>query len=95
MKRLILQPLVCFGVVVFFSKRWQSALIQIFPEKKILPPLLSGFELATFRSRARRSNQQAIPASAKTLRTALFFFVVVVVVLVYLTDTLEFQQEES
>ena len=31
-------------------------------EKKIVPPLLPGFELATFRSRVRRSNQQAIPA---------------------------------
>ena len=31
-------------------------------EKKILPPLLPGFELATFRSRVRRSNQQAIAA---------------------------------
>ena len=31
-------------------------------EKKILPPLLPGLELATFRSRARRSNQQVIPA---------------------------------
>ena len=31
-------------------------------EKEILPPLLPGFELATFRSRVRRSNQQAIPA---------------------------------
>ena len=31
-------------------------------EKKIFPPLLPGFELATFRSRVRRSNQQAIPA---------------------------------
>ena len=31
-------------------------------EKKILPPLLLGFELETFRSRSRRSNQQAIPA---------------------------------
>ena len=31
-------------------------------EKKILPPLLPGFELTTFRSRVRRSNQQAIPA---------------------------------
>ena len=31
-------------------------------EKKILPPLLAGFELATFRSRVRRSNQQAVPA---------------------------------
>ena len=31
-------------------------------EKKIIPPLLPGFELATFRSRVRRSNQQAIPA---------------------------------
>ena len=31
-------------------------------EKKSLPPFLPGFELATFRSGARRSNQQAIPA---------------------------------
>ena len=31
-------------------------------EEKILPPLWPGFELATFRSRVRRSNQQAIPA---------------------------------
>ena len=30
-------------------------------EKKIPPPLLPGFELATFRSRVRHSNQQAIP----------------------------------
>ena len=30
--------------------------------KKILPPLLPGSELATFRSRVRHSNQQAIPA---------------------------------
>ena len=29
-------------------------------EKKIRPPLLPGFELATFRSRVRHSNQQAI-----------------------------------
>ena len=29
-------------------------------EKKILQPLLLGFELAAFRSRVRRSNQQAI-----------------------------------
>ena len=32
-------------------------------EKKILPPLLPGFELFAFRSRVRRSNQQVIPAS--------------------------------
>ena len=31
-------------------------------EKKILPPLLQGFEPATFRSRVRRSNYWAIPA---------------------------------
>ena len=31
-------------------------------EEKILPPLLPGFELATFRSRVRRSYLQAIPA---------------------------------
>ena len=31
-------------------------------EKKILPPLLPEFELATFRSRVQRSNQQAITA---------------------------------
>ena len=30
-------------------------------EKKILPPLLQGFEPATFRSRVRRSNHWAIP----------------------------------
>ena len=30
-------------------------------EKKIFPPPLPGFELATFRSRVRFSNQQAIP----------------------------------
>ena len=30
--------------------------------KKILPPLLPGFESATFQSRVRRSNQQAVPA---------------------------------
>ena len=30
-------------------------------EKKILPPLLPDFELATFRSRGRRSYQHAIP----------------------------------
>ena len=31
-------------------------------EKKILPPLLQGFEPATFQSRVRRSNHWAIPA---------------------------------
>ena len=31
-------------------------------EKKLLPPLLPGFELATFRSRVRSSYQRAIPA---------------------------------
>ena len=31
-------------------------------EKKILPPLLPGFELATFRSRVRHSSKQATPA---------------------------------
>ena len=33
-----------------------------FLKKKIILPLVPGFELATFRSRARCSNQQAIPA---------------------------------
>ena len=40
-------------------------------EKKILPPLLPGFELATFRSRARRPNQQAIPAAYDTCHFSL------------------------
>ena len=35
-------------------------------EKKLLPPILPGFELAPFRSQVRRSYQQAIP----TPRTA-------------------------
>ena len=34
-------------------------------EKKILPPLLPVLELTTFRSRVRRSNQQATPAVKK------------------------------
>ena len=37
-------------------------------EKKILSPLLPGFELATFRSRVRCSNQQAIPAPTNSLQ---------------------------
>ena len=44
-------------------------------EKKILLPLLPGFELATFRSLIRRSNQQAIPApSAEILQCEAFRF---------------------
>ena len=38
-------------------------------EKKILPPLLPGFELATFWSRVWRSHRQAIPAT-QHIRTA-------------------------
>ena len=41
----------------------KSQSTKLTPEKKILPPLLPGFELATFRSRAQRSNQQAISAA--------------------------------
>ena len=37
-------------------------------EKKILPPLLQGFEPATFQSRVRRSNHWAIPAPWTGLR---------------------------
>ena len=36
-------------------------------EKKIFPPILPGFELATFRSRVRHYNQQAIPARCACL----------------------------
>ena len=35
---------------------------KLTPEKKILPRLLPKFELATFRSRVRRFDQQAVPA---------------------------------
>ena len=38
-------------------------------EKKILPPLLRGFELATFQSRVRRSNHWAISAPPLTYST--------------------------
>ena len=38
-------------------------------EKKILPPLLQGFEPATFRSRVRRSNHWAVPAPGFVRRT--------------------------
>ena len=44
----------------------KSQHIKLTLEKKILPPLLPGFELATFRSRGRRSYQQAI--SVMTIR---------------------------
>ena len=47
-------------------------------EKKILLPLLPEFELATFRSRVRRSYQQTIPApvaEAEEKHAALFLFV--------------------
>ena len=40
----------------------KSQHIKLTLEKKILPPLLPGFELATFRSRVRDSYQPAIPA---------------------------------
>ena len=58
---------------------WNGHLIRVSTtkltlEKKILPPLLPGFELATFRSRVRHSYQQAtlaplleIPASVNEL----------------------------
>ena len=40
-------------------------------EKKILPPLLPGFELTTFRLRVLRANQQAIPAPGSITNEAL------------------------
>ena len=49
------------------TREWErtpnkSQHIKLTLEKKILPPILLGFELATFRSRGRRSYQQAIQA---------------------------------
>ena len=51
-------------------------------EKKILPPLLPGLELATFRSRVRRSYQQAMPeysfacfACCQVIYFAIFWFI--------------------
>ena len=40
----------------------KSQLSKLTLEKKILPPLLRGFELATFRSRIQNAYQQVIPA---------------------------------
>ena len=42
-------------------------------EKKILPPLLPVFELATCRSRVRRSNQQAIPVRRNDTQYHMFW----------------------
>ena len=39
-------------------------------KNKILPPLLRGFEPATFRSRVRRSNHWAIPADTRFMMAA-------------------------
>ena len=47
------------------NKRQHAKLIL---EKKILPPLLPGLELAAFRSRVRRSYHQAIPAPSDMLQ---------------------------
>ena len=46
----------------------KSQHIKLTLEKKILPPLLQGFEPATFRSLVRRSNHWAIPAIHTTQR---------------------------
>ena len=53
----------CGNTVVARTQN-KSQYTKLTLEKKILPPpVLPGFEPATFRSRVRRSNQQAIPAS--------------------------------
>ena len=44
----------------------ESQYTKLTLEKKILPPLLPRFERATFRSRVRRTNQQAIPAPSQS-----------------------------
>ena len=72
--RVQVQPATCtFGRMTGFSftchcdntgMEWtpnKSQHTKFTQEKKILPPLLPGFELITFRSRVRCSNQQAIP----------------------------------
>ena len=43
-------------------------------EKKILPQLLPGFKLATFRSRVRRSYKQVVPAPHGTECTCVYWF---------------------
>ena len=46
-----------------WNRYWnKSQLRKLTLEKKILPPLLRGFEPAIFQSRVRRSNHWAIPA---------------------------------
>ena len=57
---------------------------QLTLEKKILQPLLPGFELASFRSRDRRSNQQAIPAPHASLCPAGWPFVLLLYLLLFL-----------
>ena len=49
--------------------RNQSQHKKLTLEKKILPPLLQGFEPATFQSRVRRSNHWAIPLGVARRRT--------------------------
>ena len=49
--------------------------------KEILPPLLPGFELSTFRSRVQRSNQQAIPAPGQRYSQYYYYYQEVVLVL--------------
>ena len=49
----------------------KSQHIKLILVKKILPPLLPGFELANFRSRVRRSYHQAIPPLCTSVRAAI------------------------
>ena len=49
------------GYTVVERTPYESQHTKLTLEKKILPPLLPGFEPAAFRSRDRRSYQQAIP----------------------------------
>ena len=51
-----------WGLLRATSVRNKSQHRKLTTEKKILAPLQQGFELATFRSRVRRSNHWAIPA---------------------------------
>ena len=50
---------------------------KLTPETKILPPLLQGFEPATFRSRVRRSNHWAIPAPQVILERSTVQWIVI------------------
>ena len=54
------------------TRVWNGHRIRVSTQSFLLPPFLPEFELATFRSRVRRSYQQAIPVPSLTVHNGMY-----------------------